>query len=141
MELRVVRCLYNSESTRGIYIQDGVYRYVTLEDVVRKKGSAKVQDQTAIPAGRYEVIVNMSNRFKREMCLLLNVPGFEGIRIHGGNSAVDTSGCLLVAHNIVDKSHIQGTAETEVTAVVKAAIAAGSKVFIEIVDTSPYYGV
>lgn len=141
MELRLVRCLYNNESTRGIYIQDGVYRYATLEDVVRKKGSAKVQDQTAIPAGRYQVIVNMSNRFKREMCQILNVPGFEGIRIHGGNSAADTSGCILVAHNIVDKSHIQGTAETEVTAVVKAAIAAGSKVFIEIVDTFPYFGV
>jgi len=141
MELRVIRCVYNADSTRGAYLMDGVAKYVTLEDVVRKKGSAKVQDQTAIPAGRYEVIVNVSNRFKREMCLLLNVPGFEGIRIHGGNSAADTSGCLLVAHNIVDKSHIQGTAETEVTAVVKAAIAGGQKVFIEFVDTFPYYGV
>ena len=141
MELRVVRCVYNSDSTRGSYLMDGVAKYVTLEDVVRKKGSAKVQGQTAIPAGRYEVVVNFSNHFQREMCQVLNVPGFEGIRIHGGNSAADTEGCILVAHNIVDKAHIQGTAETEVTAVVKAAIVGGSKVFIEIVDTFPYFGV
>ena len=56
----------------------------------------KVQDETAIPSGRYEVILNMSNRFKKYMPLLLNVPNFSGIRIHAGNTKEHTEGCILV---------------------------------------------
>jgi hypothetical protein len=56
----------------------------------------KVFAQTAIPAGRYEVIINFSNRFQQYMPLLLNVPGFEGVRIHPGNVPTNTEGCLLL---------------------------------------------
>lgn len=63
-----------------------------LEDVVRP---VKIKGKTAIPAGKYKVIVTPSNRFKRELPLLLNVPNYEGVRIHPGNSAEDTEGCLL----------------------------------------------
>jgi len=52
---------------------------------------------TAIPTGRYEVIINFSNRFKQYMPLLLNVPNYEGVRIHVANSAKDVEGCIGIA--------------------------------------------
>lgn len=67
----------------------------TLEDVVRPAGT-KVDDQTAIPRGNYQVIIDMSNRFKKMMPHVLDVPGFEGIRIHNGNTDANTDGCVLV---------------------------------------------
>ena len=56
----------------------------TLEDVQR---DVKIKAETAIPWGMYKVVITMSNRFKRRLPLLLDVPNFEGVRIHGGNHA------------------------------------------------------
>ena len=73
-----------------------------LEDPIRLRRvngvvkGEKIKGDTAIPDGRYEIIINWSNRFGRLMPLLLNVPQFAGIRIHAGNTPDDTEGCLLV---------------------------------------------
>lgn len=95
MKMLVVRDQCGAECTVGQMFVDGEFECFTMEDVVRPDG-VKVYGQTAIPAGTYDVIVNWSNRFKRELPLLLNVPGFEGVRIHTGNTAADTEGCILV---------------------------------------------
>lgn len=82
-------------ATIGELLIDDKHECWTLEDVVRPDGE-KVPGKTAIPAGRYRVIITHSNRFNTPLPLLLAVPGFEGIRIHPGNTAVDTEGCILV---------------------------------------------
>ena len=93
MQIRVVRKEYTSKSTIGEFHVDGGFECFTLEDRVR---ATKVPGETAIPAGTYEVSVTWSNRFKRPLPLLMNVPGYEGVRMHTGNTDADTEGCLLV---------------------------------------------
>lgn len=86
MELLVQRIAKKSDYTVGRLFVDGKYLCDVLEDKVREPG-VKVPGETAIPAGRYRVIVAMSPKFKRELPRLLDVPGFEGILIHAGNYA------------------------------------------------------
>lgn len=97
MRLEVIRHAFKPTYTIGKLYIDGKYFCDTLEDVVRK--GPKVMHETAIPAGTYEVILNMSPRFKKVLPRLLNVPGFDGILIHAGNTSKDTSGCILVGQN------------------------------------------
>ncbi len=81
--------------TIGKLYVDGVYLCDTLEDTVR---DAKIYGETAVPVGVYEVVLNESPKFKRDLPLLLEVRGFMGIRIHRGNTAADSSGCICVTH-------------------------------------------
>jgi hypothetical protein len=93
MELKLVREELTSESSIGRLYLNGAFECFTLEDRVRP---VKVKGSTAIPYGHYEVIVSFSQRFQRPLPLLLNVPNFDGIRIHVGNEPQNTEGCILV---------------------------------------------
>lgn len=100
IKLLVKREFFAETYTIGKLYVDGVYFCDTLENPVRPEG-VKIPNETAIPYGTYEVIVNFSPKFKRVLPRLLNVPMFDGILIHRGNSVKDTSGCILVGENKV----------------------------------------
>ncbi len=93
MILKLIRKQFTPESTIGELSVDGAFECFTLEDTVRE---VKIPGQTAIPAGTYEVAVTFSNKFKKQLPLLMNVPNFDGVRIHSGNRPADTEGCILV---------------------------------------------
>ena len=93
MKIEIKRIHRTENSTIGELLVDGIWECYTLEDVER---SVKIKNETAISRGTYKVIINKSNRFKRLLPLLLNVPNFEGVRIHSGNTNHDTEGCILV---------------------------------------------
>ena len=101
MKLRLERNKRSSCFTEGKLYLNGKYFCDTIEDRVRPIGE-KVLGQTAIPEGCYELVVNKSARFKKLMPLLLDVPNFKGIRIHSGNTADDSEGCILVGVKVGD---------------------------------------
>jgi len=100
MELTLIRKTLTERSTIGDLLIDDEFYCYTLEDTCRQDFPdgkfKKIKGETAIPYGRYEVIVNFSNRFQKEMPLLLNVPYYTGVRIHSGSFASHTEGCILV---------------------------------------------
>lgn len=100
MKIIVKRSFLGKNYTIGKMYLNGVYFCDTIEDTVRPKGE-KIYGQTAIPAGKYKVIKTMSNRFKKLLPLICDVPGFAGVRIHSGNTAADTEGCIIVGENKV----------------------------------------
>lgn len=117
MELEVRRKKFTDKSTIGeLWINGDLYCY-TLEDVDRgliktqpitEIAQKKLFGVTAIPLGKYDLAMTYSNRFKQYMPQVLNVPCFEGVRIHSGNTAEHTEGCLLVgktkAENFIGNS-------------------------------------
>lgn len=108
MRLSIKRFEFAKTYTVGKLYVNGTFYCYTLEDTVRPKGE-KIDGQTAIPTGTYTVIVDVSNRFKRRLPHVLNVPGFEGVRIHTGNSSADTEGCILLGSTWSGKDYIQGS--------------------------------
>lgn len=108
MNIQLKRIAKKKTYTIGKLYIDGVYFCDTIEDKdrglnqtmsindIKKK---KVYGKTAIPTGTYKIVIDYSNRFKKNMAHILNVPGYEGVRIHIGNSAKDTLGCIIVGKN------------------------------------------
>ena len=122
MELRLKRIALRSEYTIGKLYVDGEYVCDTIEDTVRDldkdgkfaNGEVKIHGKTAIPYGRYEITMKVKSpkysnfskyswakKYDGYLPRLLNVPHFDGVLIHAGNTAADTEGCLLVGLNKV----------------------------------------
>jgi hypothetical protein len=99
LNLALTRLEFTHKATIGELKLDNKWQCWTLEDQVRT--GPKIHGETAIAYGRYEVVMTFSQRFQRLMPLLLSVPNFEGIRIHPGNTAADTDGCILVGRTRV----------------------------------------
>ena len=107
MLLTLHRTKFGPNSTLGnlfVNAPDRQYVFYALEDAVREIPGVpvsewKIKGRTAIPGGSYDLVITYSNRFKRLMPLLVDVPGFEGVRIHAGNTHEDTEGCVLLGNH------------------------------------------
>ena len=93
MKLTLQRGQSSDISTIGKLFIDADYQCDTLELPVME---TCLPGRCAIPAGTYEIVIEYSYHFQRYNCRLLNVPGFQGIELHTGNSARDTEGCILL---------------------------------------------
>jgi len=100
VELKLIRKIYSDKSAKGELYYNNIFECYTLEDKVRAASEKKIAGQTAIAAGRYKIIIDKSQRFGRLMPHLLDVPDFEGVRIHSGNTDKDTEGCILVGMDL-----------------------------------------
>ena len=143
MKLELTRKYKKDKYCIGRLYIDGNYFCDTLEDVdrgINQKDSLdtikkiKVAGATAIPTGTYKVIVNMSPKFQRNLPRLIDVPGFEGILIHRGNTDKDTAGCILVGENKVVGKVINSTPyETKLVDILSKAQAVNDAITISIV--------
>jgi len=141
MKLLLKRVCLPTYTIGHLYIDD-VYFCDTLEDPNRDlnkdgvfdNGEVKIPESTAIPYGIYIVTITYSDKFKRDMPLLLNVPNFEGIRIHSGNTTEDTWGCILVGENKVKGKVINSKVTFDkLYPILKDAFDKGEEITIEIV--------
>lgn len=142
MELILKRDTFTDESTIGSLSIDGKFECFILEDKDRGLTDAmplseivahKVYGVTAIPYGRYEVDWTLSNRFKIFMPIIKNVKGYEGIRIHKGNTQIDSLGCLICGtrkkNNMVTESTL---ATNKLYNKIETAKKSGQKIYITI---------
>ena len=142
MELRLERKYRNNNYCidklyiNGKYFSDaledpdrGLTNNMSLEEIKK----IKIKDNTCIPYGTYNVTITYSPRFKRNLPLINNVKGFEGIRVHNGNTPQDSSGCVLLGFNKIKGQVI----DSKVTVnkfidIVQKALNKGEKVTITI---------
>lgn len=136
MELQLKRIFAGRDYTIGRLSVDGMRFCDTLEDPVRDlTKERKIPGNTAIPAGVYDVVVNVSPKFRRLLPRLLNVPHFEGILIHRGNTAKDTAGCILVGLNKYKGMLVDSTAwEQRLVELLRDAQESGDQITIEVID-------
>ena len=142
MKLRLERKYFKETYTIGNLYINGSFFSNTLEDKnrdVNKNGKfdndeTKVYGETCIPFGTYKIILTMSPKFKRELPRLLNVPSFEGVLIHRGNTAKDSAGCILIGENKAVGKVLNSTPyEERLVKIMKNAISRGEEITIEIV--------
>lgn len=131
----------NPDSTIGELFLNGKFFAYTCEDTDRgllqtmslaEIKAKKVHGKTAIPRGRYAVILSMSERFKKYLPEIINVPGYAGVRMHIGNTAADTDGCILVGMSTDGKRVLDS--KTAMTYLMKAlqAVEKKEKIWITI---------
>jgi hypothetical protein len=143
MEIKSIRRLKGNNSTLSTLTVDGAAQQYILEDIdrglytgmsIEEIRCIKIPERTAIPVGRYRVDITYSNRFKRKMMILIGVPGFAGIRVHGGNTHLNTEGCLLPGkkYGIENGDYMVGTSRVAADALqsqVAAVLAKGEEVW------------
>ena len=125
-----------------LYI-NGFYFCDTLEDKdrglkqsmeLKELKKLKVAKETAIPTGSYVLIISYSKKFKRDLIAVIDVPAYSGIRIHSGNTAKDTEGCILVGKNKEVGKVINSRYYYEnLHLMVKDALERGEKVTLDII--------
>lgn len=144
MELLVKRINFTEDYTEGQLFVNGKYICDTLEDKDRGLDNSmseddvlqrKVYGKTAIPIGRYRIIIDYSNKFKKNLIHILNVKGFDGIRIHSLNEASQSLGCIGVGKKTSD-GWISESRKTYsiVHSIVEEALKKNENVFITIVN-------
>jgi hypothetical protein len=130
VKLELKRIALKDTYTIGKLYANGEYVCDTLEDCVRE---TKIAGKTAIPQGEYTILVTFSNRFQRMMPLLMNVPNFEGVRIHSGNTSEDTEGCILCGKNTKQGQLTSSRVYTSmVYSLINKALSNGEQVTIKI---------
>ena len=140
MKLTINRRPSAGGATIGEFLVDGKAVCYSLEDEIRERvgepvGNWKIKGATAIPAGRYRVTLENSPRFGPDTMTINGVPGFVGVRIHGGNKHEDTEGCPLLGLQVTSTTIVGGTSAPAVKMVkdvVRAALASGQQVWIDI---------
>ena len=142
MNLTLKRLNLTPNYTEGELYVNGVYFCKTLEDTNRdlnKNGQfdnneKKVYGETCIPYGKYKVILSYSPKFKRELPEILEVPNFQGIRIHRGNKISDTLGCVLCGEKVKNGYLSNSTPyEIKLVELFKHAKSRNEESFIEII--------
>lgn len=142
MNLTLKRLNLTPNYTEGELYVNGVYFCKTLEDTNRdlnKNGQfdnseKKVYGETCIPYGKYKVILSYSPKFKRELPEILEVPDFQGIRIHRGNKISDTLGCVLCGEKVKNGYLSNSTPyEIKLVELFKQAKSRNEESFIEII--------
>ena len=136
MKLKLIREDYTNVSSIGKLYIDGVLFCYVLEDKVREINEKKVYGKTAIPAGNYKVIMSFSNRFQVYMPELLDVKGFAGIRIHSGNTEIDSLGCLILGYKKGENAVYESKKATTSFYAKLKKVEKKEKITIEIVDTN-----
>lgn len=141
MNILVFRVRFYPSRTIGQLYTDGTLFCFTLEDKVREVESQpvekwKVQNETAIPAGKYRITLENSPKFGPDTITVNAVPGFSGIRVHSGNNEDNTEGCLILGYKLNEDGTIQyGTTRTAVNDLkqkIKAAIKANEEITMDI---------
>lgn len=134
MNITLQRRKSEGKATIGELSVAGTRICYTLEDVVRE---TKIYGETAIPAGEYKVIITPSPRFKCNLPLLVDVPGFDGVRIHPGNFPADTHGCILPGTTVApDKQAVlqSKAAYDKVNKLIQTALDKGEQVTLTITN-------
>lgn len=134
MNIHIYRFLGLSDRTLGFFMVNSGFMGYTLEDTHRQPG-IKVDGQTCIPAGSYNVVMHYWEKHSLWKPMLENVPGFAGILLHGGVKPTDTEGCVLLGRILTLQNELNSSLTDTVTAQVQSTIASGQKVTCNIVNS------
>ena len=139
MKILVDRYIWGDTYTISKVCINGTYLCIALEDKVREVAGKpvaewKIKGVTAIPRGIFALVMDFSQHFQKILPHIMNVPGYEGVRIHGGNKPEDTEGCILLGMSWKGGPWISDSQKAMqlFTALVNQTLNAGDQVDIEI---------